>query len=90
METLHTHERTGDQVRAELAPVIAAIERHDLTPTERVAVLEYVETAYVAERRHGQNAGAAYLEAQAALASTTARQRSVLRRCATSFIRAAR
>jgi hypothetical protein len=90
METLHTHERTGEQVRAELAPVIAAIERDDLTPAERVAVLEFVETAYVAERRRGQNAGAAYLEDMAELPSTTPRQRAVLRRCATSFIRAAR
>jgi hypothetical protein len=87
MEDLHTCERTGSMVRAELVDVICAIEARNLKGRDRAAVLDAIAAADVTERRYGQNAGARYLITTAEQPTTSSRQAEVLRRCATTFIR---
>jgi hypothetical protein len=83
-----THERSGAQIRASLAPaVVAAIAAARLDPAQRAAVCEHVQTALVAERRGEQCAGAAYLIRAAADLDTPDRITIVLRQAATGFIR---
>jgi hypothetical protein len=87
-EEMLTHERSGAQIRASLAPdVVAAIAAARLDPAERAAVCEHVQTAVVAERRGEQCAGAAYLIRAANDLDTPTRIAMVLRTAATGFIR---
>lgn len=87
MEEMHTHQRSGPQVRCDLAQSMTAIAAANLKPSERASVLELLATAHAAEL-HGseQLAGAAYLMAAADRSATPA-QAAVLRRCATAFVR---